>query len=163
RRSMARSASSLRRYFAWLTRTGVVASDPARGLSAPKGESRLPRVLRPDELTSLLDDPPAAVDLDPEPLRWRDDAVLALLSGGGLRGGGVRGLGGADVRPRSGSVTGWGRGGRQRRVRISQPCAEAVAAWTRRGRAAFVAALPATSAAVDDEALFLNRRGRRLS
>jgi len=163
RRSIARSASSLRRYFAWLAHTGGVDSDPARGLSAPKGESRLPRVLRPDELTSLLDDPPAAVDLDPEPVRWRDDAVLELLYGSGLRVAEVCQLGAADVDPRSRSVTVWGKGGRQRRVPISEPCAEAVAAWTRRGRGAFVAALPATTATVDEEALFLNRRGRRLT
>jgi site-specific recombinase XerD len=153
----------LRRYFAWLARTGVVASDPARGLSAPKGESRLPRVLRPDELTSLLDDPPAAVDLDAEPVRWRDDAVLELLYGSGLRVAEVCQLGPADVDPRNRSVTVWGKGGRQRRVPMSEPCVEAVAAWIRRGRPAFVAALPATGAAVDNEALFLNRRGRRLT
>jgi len=35
RRSIARAASSLRRYFAWLRRTGVIADDPARALSAP--------------------------------------------------------------------------------------------------------------------------------
>jgi integrase/recombinase XerC len=167
RRSIARSASSLRRYFAWLARTGVVASDPARALSAPKGEARLPRVLRPDELTSLLDDPPAAVDLDHEPVRGRDDAVLELLYGSGLRVAEVCQLSAADVDLRNRSVTVWGKGGRQRRVPMSEPCLEALAAWIRRGRAAFVAALPAmnpaTSADVDDEALFLNRRGRRLT
>jgi len=55
RRSIARAASSLRRYFAWLRRTGAIAEDPARTLSAPKGEARLPRVLRTDELHTLLE------------------------------------------------------------------------------------------------------------
>ena len=60
RRSIARAASSLRRYFAWLRRTGAIAEDPAHTLSAPRGEARLPRVLRADELHALLDEPPAA-------------------------------------------------------------------------------------------------------
>ena len=58
RRSIARKASALRRYFAWLVRTGHLADDPAAGLSAPSGSGRLPRVLRADELTALLDAPP---------------------------------------------------------------------------------------------------------
>ena len=45
-RSMARKASALRRYFAWLHRTGVVPTDPAVGLTAPSGGGRLPRVLK---------------------------------------------------------------------------------------------------------------------
>ena len=58
-RTIARRASALRRYFAWLVRTGRLTVDPAAGLHAPKGESRLPRVLRGDELKVLLDEPPA--------------------------------------------------------------------------------------------------------
>src|SRR5690606_12156232 len=61
RRSIARRASALRRYFRWLHRTGAIGHDPTTGLSAPKGEARLPRVLRPDELRALLDDVPPAV------------------------------------------------------------------------------------------------------
>ncbi|HEX6423779.1 MAG TPA: tyrosine-type recombinase/integrase [Acidimicrobiales bacterium] len=54
RRTIARRASALRRYFRWLLRTGRVDHDPTVGLTAPKGEARLPRVLRPDELRALL-------------------------------------------------------------------------------------------------------------
>jgi integrase/recombinase XerC len=57
RRTIARRASALRRYFGWLQRTGALSFDPTAGLSAPKGEARLPRVLRPDELRALLDYP----------------------------------------------------------------------------------------------------------
>src|SRR6185503_10130869 len=54
RRSIARKASSLRRYFGWLVRTDRLAADPSVGLSAPKGEGRLPHVLRDDQLHTLL-------------------------------------------------------------------------------------------------------------
>src|SRR5215210_6878294 len=38
KRSIARKAAALRRYFAWLTKTGAIAGDPARRLTAPRGE-----------------------------------------------------------------------------------------------------------------------------
>ena len=45
---------------------------------APRGDGRLPRVLRQDELTTLLDDPPARTREDAPAIRARDDAVLEL-------------------------------------------------------------------------------------
>ncbi|HEX5946052.1 MAG TPA: tyrosine-type recombinase/integrase [Acidimicrobiales bacterium] len=60
RRTIARRASALRRYFRWSQRVGHVDGDPTAGLSAPKGEARLPRVLRPDELRHLLGESPRA-------------------------------------------------------------------------------------------------------
>ena len=53
RRSIARKAAALRRYFAFAERRGLIADDPARRLTAPSGEGRLPRVLSAAE----LDDP----------------------------------------------------------------------------------------------------------
>src|SRR4051812_32185659 len=72
RRTIARTASSLRRSFGWLRRSGVIEVDPTTRLSAPKGDARLPHVLRADELHVLLDDPPARVADEPEAVRWRD-------------------------------------------------------------------------------------------
>lgn len=45
RATMARRVAALRRYFAWLRRTGVVPVDPSSRLSAPPGAVRLPRLL----------------------------------------------------------------------------------------------------------------------
>ena len=55
--TIARKASSLRRYFRWAHRRGLIEVDPTIGLQAKGGTSRLPRVLRSDELTTLLDEP----------------------------------------------------------------------------------------------------------
>jgi integrase/recombinase XerC len=157
RRTIARRASSLRRYFAWLVRTGGLAVDPSAGLSAPSGDGRLPRVLRAEELASLLDQPPAAVDNDPDSIRWRDDAVLELLYGSGLRVAELCGLRPGDVDLRVGTVTVWGKGGKQRQVPITPPAVAALGAWLERGR---------TELARDDtpaDAVFLNQRGRRLA
>ncbi|MCU1486137.1 MAG: Tyrosine recombinase XerC [Actinomycetia bacterium] len=156
RRTIARKASSIRRYFGWLARTGVLAVDPSSGLSAPSGEGRLPRVLRTDELTTLLDHPPVVVESDPEHVRLRDDAVLELLYGSGLRVSELCGLRPEDLDLPAGAITVWGKGSKQRRVPITAPAGEALAAWLQRGRVELVG--PETPA----DAVFLNARGRRL-
>ncbi|HUF32797.1 MAG TPA: tyrosine-type recombinase/integrase [Acidimicrobiales bacterium] len=156
RRTIARKASSVRRYFGWLTRTGRLGADPSAGLSAPSGTGRLPRVLKADELTTLLDDPPAAIDDDDPAVRLRDDAVLELLYGSGLRVAELCALRPEDVAADGRTVTVWGKGSKQRRVPVSAPAADAVAGWFARGRAQLA------SGETPDDALFLNRRGRRL-
>jgi site-specific recombinase XerD len=156
RRSIARKASAVRRYFGWLTRTGAITADPSAGLSAPGGGGRLPRVLKSDELDALLDTPPARIDDDPEHVRVRDDAVLELLYGSGLRVSELCGLRRTDIDLRAATVTVWGKGSKQRQVPITPPAREAVDAWLTRGREAMV---------TDDtppDAVFLNARGRRL-
>jgi site-specific recombinase XerD len=158
RKTIARQASSLRRYFGWLARAGVVDVDPSIGVSVPAGEGRLPSVLKANELTVLLDEPPARVESDADCVRLRDDAVLELLYGSGLRVSELCGLAPGDVDVSARTVTVWGKGSKQRRVPISDPSAEAVAGWLARGRPL----LPASDAD-GESALFRNARGRRLS
>jgi site-specific recombinase XerD len=156
RRTIARKVSALRRYFHWLEHTGVIGTDPSVRLSAPAGEGRLPRVLSHEELRILLDSPPARVEHDPDPVRLRDDAVLELLYGSGLRVAELCQLRPGDLDLRRRLVRVWGKGSRQRQVPITPPAAEAVRAWLAHGRAAM------TSSDTPADALFLNRRGRRL-
>jgi site-specific recombinase XerD len=160
KRTIARTASSLRRYFAWLARTGVIAVDPTIRLSAPKGEARLPRVLKADELHRLLDEPVAPPE-GGEALAARDDAVLELLYGSGLRVSELCGLRPGDIDLASTTVTVWGKGGKERRVPISDPAALAVRAWLADGRASLVGGT--SGAESDPGTLFLNQRGRVLT
>jgi site-specific recombinase XerD len=157
KRSIARKASALRRYFTWCARTTRVAVDPSRGLSAPRGEGRLPRVLRQDELNVLLDVPGPAVADDPVSVRARDDAVLEVLYGSGLRVGELCGLDLADLDLARGRATVWGKGGKQRTVPLSEPAVAALRGWLGGPRDDLLA--------VDSppEAVFVNRRGRRLT
>ena len=154
RRSIARKASALRRYFGWLARTGVLAVDPSVGLSAPSGEGRLPRVLRDDEVEALLDAPPARVADDPPHVRARDDAVLELLYGSGLRVAELCGLRPDDLDLSRGVATVWGKGSKQRQVPITPPAVEALRSYL---------ALRPVDAAAPSDAVFLNARGRRLA
>jgi integrase/recombinase XerC len=157
KRSIARKVSALRRYFAWAARTDRIPADPASGLSAPRGEGRLPRVLRHDELVTLLDDPRFPESGDDRDLRARDDALLELLYGSGLRIGEACALGPADLDLDRGRVVVWGKGGKQRAVPLSEPAVDALRRWIDGPRADLAAA------SSDIDALFLNRRGRRLT
>jgi integrase/recombinase XerC len=157
RRSIARKASALRRYFAWATRSQMIGTDPAAGLSVPAGDGRLPRVLAQDELVALLDDPPSATRTDPPAIRARDAAVLELLYGSGLRVGELCALTRADLDLGRSRATVWGKGATQRVVPLSGPAAEALADWLDRWRHELV------GDETPPDAVFLNRRGRRLS
>jgi integrase/recombinase XerC len=155
RATVSRKAAALRGYFAWLARRGAVAIDPAARLRAPSGRGRLPRVLERAELDTLLDHPPPSAATD-DVVRGRDDAVLELLYGCGLRVSELCGLDVGDVDRRNRTVTVVGKGNRQRRVPVHDRCAEAVERWLRDGRAEL------SSPESPPEALFLNARGRRL-
>jgi len=152
RRSIARKAAALRRYFAWLHRTGALAADPSRRLSAPKGEGRLPHVLKAPELATLLDG-----DDDGDAVARRDRAVVELLYGSGLRVGELCGLRPADLDLDRRLLLVWGKGAKQRQLPMSEASVGAVRAWLPDGRAALV-----TEASPAD-AVFLNRRGHRLT
>jgi integrase/recombinase XerC len=159
-RTVARKASALRRYFEWLRRVGAVEVNPAARLAAPKGEGRLPRVVGTDDLHVLLDDPPARAVNDPPEIRLRDDSVLELLYGSGLRVGELCRLDIGDVDPPGRRAVVWGKGGRQRWVPLSPPAVAAVTGWLERGRPALTTVATESDAG---RALFLNARGRRLS
>jgi integrase/recombinase XerC len=155
----------LRRYFGWLTRTGVLRADPSARLSAPRGDARLPRVLKSAELETLLTAAPAPLEArlaDEQSARrlhaiaLRDTAVVELLYGSGLRVAELCALSPADVDLRRRSVTVWGKGSKQRAVPLSGPSVDALGAWSGQGRPLLV------TAESPDDALFLNQRGRRL-
>jgi integrase/recombinase XerC len=157
RRSVARKASSLRRYFAWLRRTGVLATDPSGDLAVPAGPGRLPRVLRDDELEVLLDRPRAARRDESPAVRLRDVAVLELLYGSGLRVGEACGLRMGDLDLDRSRVVVWGKGSKQRQVPLNEPTVRALSGWLADGRPAMV------RDGSPGDVVFLNRRGNPLT
>jgi site-specific recombinase XerD len=156
KRSIARKVAALRRYYSFLRHRGYVEVDPTVSLRAPAGPARLPRVLEHGEVSALLDKPDHA-EADDEPLwrRRRDDAVLEVLYGSGVRVGELCGLDLDAIDLGGGAITVWGKGGKERRVPLSAPAVEALRAW-----------LAIRSEVVDTKtgvALFGNERGVRLS
>jgi site-specific recombinase XerD len=163
--TISRTAASLRSYFQWCARRGLVASDPSARLSAPAPDSRLPRVLGHGDLDRMLDGPPLSRTARGE-VDLRDDAVLELLYGAGIRVAELCSLDTADVDLERRVVTVVGKGSKQRQVLIHHRCAEALAAWLDgpRGRLALSAPRGGAPPPGDEErqALFFNRRGRRI-
>ncbi len=154
RRTIARKASVIRRYFDWARRAGLVDTDPSAALTAPKGSATLPRVLTAHEIDGLLDG--SARSSDDPAIEARDRAVVELLYGSGIRVSELCGLTAKDIGD-DGIIRVWGKGAKQRRVPMSAAAADAVAEWRRNGRPALV-----THESPDD-VLFLNRSGRSLT
>jgi integrase/recombinase XerC len=127
RRSIARKAAALRRYFEWAVTEGDVSADPMIGLQVAAGTGRLPRVLDGREVDHLLEAP--APDGEPPWRRLRDDAVLEILYGSGLRVAELCSLELAQIALDRRALTVWGKGGKQRRVPLSDHAAAALAAW----------------------------------
>ena len=125
----------------------------------PSGDGRLPRVLRDDELTVAARRArrPRSTTTR-RPSACRDDAVLEILYGSGLRVAELCGLRPDDLDLAGGTVRVWGKGSKQRIVPLSAPAVEAARAVARRRAAPSWS--PAESPA---DAVFLNRRGQRLS
>jgi site-specific recombinase XerD len=157
--TLARRASSLRRYFGWLHRRGRISVDPTVGLTAPRGESRLPRVLKDEEVADLLDRPDADAS---SATGRRDAALLELLYGSGLRIAEACSLGHSDIDLSASTVDVMGKGGKWRRVPLSAPATEALWVWVRTGRSEFVETVCAGGDEAPD-AIFLNTRGKRLT
>lgn len=155
RRSIARKASSLRRYFSWCARQGLVDVDPSAALSAPGGDGRLPRVLKQDELNALLEAPPEHDQ--PAPVRARDDALVEVLYGSGVRVGELCALDVDDLDLDRGRALVWGKGDKRRAVPLSEQAVSALQHWLLHGREAMLEPLSPAGA------LFLNRTGRRLT
>ncbi len=153
KRSIARKVSALRRYFRWQHRIGGVVADPSASLRAPSGEGRLPRVLSSSEVSQLLDAP--SPDDEPTWRRHRDDAVLEVMYGSGVRVSELCGLDVSDLRLGQGTATVWGKGSKQRSVPLSAVAVDALQAWLRVRRDV----VPVDAGA----ALFGNERGHRLT
>ena len=79
-RSTARQLSSFRRFFRYIMREGLRATDPTADIDMPRIGRTLPKTLTEDEVDALLRAPQTD-----EPLGHRDRAMLELLYATGLR------------------------------------------------------------------------------
>ena len=152
-RSIARTLSAWRSYYAWLARRGIIALNPADGLRAPKRARSLPKALGIDQAAALLDRP--AGNPGDDPLRVRDAAMFELLYSSGLRLSELVSLdwpGGLDLD--AGEVTVTGKRRKIRKVPVGDKARIALEAWL---------ALRPRFAGKTQPALFLGRNGTRLT
>jgi integrase/recombinase XerC len=146
--TVSRRLASLRSFFRYLRRTGVVSADPTVGLRNPKQASRLPRLLRVDEVVRLLD----AIPIDTM-LGVRDRAMFETLYGGGLRVSELVGLNVADLDSEQELLRVLGKGRRERLCPIGPMALYWLSQWLRQRRCRNPL----------EKALFLNKRGTRLT
>lgn len=127
--TIARRVASLRSFFRHLVLIGAVDANPAAELELPRRTRRLPRALSPSEAERLID---AAAGTTPRSLR--DQALVELLYGAGLRVSEAVGLdkGGVDLDQRL--VRTIGKGGKERVVPVGRQAVEALRRYLARGR-----------------------------
>jgi integrase/recombinase XerC len=157
-RSIALALSAWRGFYRWLGRDGHVAANPVAGVRAPRAPQPLPKALSVDHAVALVEHRNEGGD---RRLAARDACIGELLYGCGLRVGELVGL---DV-VASGAAAGWvdaadatahvlGKGRKRRAVPVGAPALQALAEWL---------ALRAELARADEAALFVSRRGSRLT
>lgn len=141
--SLARKLASLRTCFRLLVREGLCAADPSAGIPLPKTPRRLPNPLAVDDCIALAEGPPGGrpeEELDEKTLR--DQALVEILYGAGLRVGEVSSLDVRDVEVRRGEVRVLGKGGVERVVPLPQAARIALGAYLARRRGAGLLAQP---------------------
>ncbi len=151
--TVARKLSTLRTFFKYLQRLGVMSQNPAKLAPSPKLEKVLPNYLSVDEAFHLLGEPQGD-DFGV----CRDKAILEVFYGGGLRLAELAGLNLGDVDLGSGVLRVWGKGSKERLAFLGEPAQGALTSYLPR-RQRFMA----QQGTGDETALFINSRGRRLS
>ncbi len=142
----------MRSLFRFLKEERMVASNPTDDLRSPRVGRSLPRALRPEEVDRLLAG--AAGDSLPDGLR--DCAMLELMYACGLRVSELVGLDLGSVDLDSGTVRCFGKGARERVVPLHDTAVSAIERYLVRGR-------PALASPRSGDAIFLNRKGQRLT
>jgi site-specific recombinase XerD len=155
-RTIARRLSTLRRYFGWLHRSGLIKLDPTVYISAPKGDARLPRVLQRKEIDRLFDETTPKNSLE-----LRDRLTIELLYGSGLRVAELCGLDAINFSTERVAMEVLGKGAKTRRVPINAPSRHLLNLWIPEGSQIFDQAY--VSGTRDSTALLVNRRGNRLT
>lgn len=154
--SLARQMASIRNLHRFLVAEGARDDDPTADVDGVRVPAGLPKPLSEDEVARLI----AAVVGD-DPLARRDRALLEFLYATGARISEVCGLSLGDLDLEAGLVRLYGKGAKERLVPVGSCARRALDAWLRDGR---VALAPARwKRRGDAEAVFLDRRGSRLS
>lgn len=145
RKSMARKLSALRAFFKFLCREGILQKNPVQRIATPKIGRKLPHFLYLEQVEKLLQTPDCATLLGA-----RDQMMLELLYGSGLRVSELAGLNRQDVDSEGTLLRVRGKGSKERLVPLTKYAIEAIQAYLQKREDKQVA-------------LLLNYQGSRLS
>lgn len=144
--SIARKLSAVRAFFKYLSRAGLIKNNPARLISTPRQERRLPLVLTVDEAEHLMESHAA------DPMKeLRDKAVIETLYSTGIRAGELVAMNTEDIDKNDRLIRIRGKGRKERIVPIGKRALDAIHEY--------LSKRPATNTT----AVFTNPSGKRLT
>lgn len=150
RTSLARKLASIRSFYRYLTRQGLVHRNPVEDLRTPKQPKHLPRVLTKDDADALMTFPNGRTTGS-----LRDRALLETLYSTGARVSELVAINVDDVRQSEGLVRLQGKGRKERIVPIGDLALDAIRSYR--------ASLSRHVSRCASQALFYNSRGGRLT
>lgn len=147
RNTVLRKIASLRSFAAFLLTQGRLERNPFKLLPAPKREKILPKFLSEQETDRLLE-----TAANSKHFAARDKALFELMYSSGLRRSEVTGLNIKDVDYFNGIVKVFGKGAKERLVPVTDAALDALKIY-----------LACRKNPQPDDALFLNKNGKRLT
>jgi integrase/recombinase XerD len=148
--TISRNLASIRSFYQFLSKNKLIDTDPTTELESPKVEKKLPQILSTKEVELLLDQP-KCLDLK----GIRDKAMLELLYATGIRVSELISLNLGDINLDLGYIK-CNKGTRERTIPIGSISIAAVHEYLSKSRNFLIQD-------VDDEALFVNINGKRLT
>ena len=147
-RSLQRELSAIRAFLAYLEKQGIVTSNLAKTVSAPKAEKKLPKTLDVDQTQRLLEASPQS------PIEKRDHAMFELFYSSGLRLAELTGLNLQDIDLDAHQLRVTGKGSKQRQLPVGRKAIAALQDWlTTRN----------TFIKDDNRAVFVSQHGKRIT
>jgi integrase/recombinase XerC len=154
--SIARKLAALRTFFQFLIREGAVEANPAKLVSTPRLEKKLPNHLSVEDAVRFIETPDANTELGK-----RDRAILEMLYGTGVRVSELVKLDLRDIDFRGRTIRVKGKRRKERVVPFGEPALHALMRYLHEVRPGFLNNAPA--AARDEAAVFLNYQGTRIT
>ena len=153
--SIARKLAALRTFFQFLVREGLLELNPAKLVSTPRQEKKLPNHLSVEEAVRFIESPDTQTDLGK-----RDRAMLELMYATGVRVAELTTMNLGDIDFRSQLIRVTGKRRKQRVVPFGDPAGDALRSYLKI-REKFLFNAPVSTR--DEEALFLNYQGTRIT
>ncbi|MEA2004998.1 MAG: tyrosine recombinase XerC [Acidobacteriota bacterium] len=149
--TVARKLAAIRSFFQFCLRKKILDDNPAKVVSTPKQEKHMPSFMSEDEMSIFLDLPQSK-----KPLDLRDKAILELLYATGIRVSELVGIDLEDVNFQEKLIRVKGKGKKERLVPFGKKAEESM-------RVYFQSRYIIHDGEIDQEALFLNYKGQRIT
>jgi len=150
--TIARKVAAIKSFFGFLVAEGILRDNPTRDVPSPRVGKSLPKPISIAQARLLLEQPSKRST----PEAKRDRAMLELLYATGMRASELVSLNLADIDIEGGYVRCFGKGHKERLIPIYRQASLVLKEYLADGR-------PRLAHNSEEKALFLNRRGERLT